>query len=136
MLSSAADTLKHFGFPICGTSSPRNTCSSCSTAKQRRDWNAHLAPELARQVPLEELETPSQRVEKPATPEELTRAKQLQAELLVGLEPADQKLMQLLIEGYTLPEISSRLDLTYGNAAVRLHRLRVVLRKYMQDKGL
>ena len=95
-----------------------------------------MAPELARQVPLEELETPSQRVEKPATPEELTRAKQLQAELLVGLEPADQKLMQLLIEGYTLPEISSRLDLTYGNAAVRLHRLRVVLRKYMQDKGL
>jgi len=75
-------------------------------------------------------------VEKPATPEELARAKQLKNELLTALEPADQQLFKLLIEGYTLPEISSRLDLSYSNAAVRLHRLRSLLRKYMQDKDL
>ncbi len=61
---------------------------------------------------------------------------QLRDELLSGLDPADQQLMKLLIEGYTLPEISSRLELSYSNAAVRLHRLRQTLRKYMQDKGL
>ncbi len=101
-----------------------------------RDALTRFAPELAQQVPLEELETLSPRVEKPATPEQLTRAKQLRDELLAGLDPADQQLMKLLIEGYTLPEISSRLDLSYSNAAVRLHRLRLTLRKYMQDKGL
>ena len=101
-----------------------------------RDALTRFAPELAQQVPLGELEIPSPRVEKPATPEQLTRAKQLRDELLAGLDPADQQLMKLLIEGYTLPEISSRLDLSYSNAAVRLHRLRQTLRKYMQDKGL
>lgn len=101
-----------------------------------RDALARLAPELATQVPLEELETPSQRIEKPATPEQLTRAEQLRDELLAGLEPADQQLMKLLIEGYTLPEISSRLNLSYGNAAIRLYRLRQTLRKYMQEQGL
>ncbi len=101
-----------------------------------RDALTRFAPELAQQVPLEELETLSPRVEKPATPEQLTRAKQLRDELLAGLDPADQQLMKLIIEGYTLPEISSRLDLSYSNAAVRLHRLRLTLRKYMQDKGL
>jgi len=95
-----------------------------------RDALTQLAPELAQQVPLEELETPSPRVEKPATPEQLTRTKQLRDELLAGLEPADQQLLKLLIECYTLPEISSRLGLSYGNAAVRLHRLRQTLRKY------
>jgi RNA polymerase sigma factor (sigma-70 family) len=101
-----------------------------------RDALTQLAPELVQQVPLEELEIPSPRVEKPATPEQLTRAKQLRDELLAGLDPADQQLMKLLIEGYTLPEISSRLELSYSNAAVRLHRLRQTLRNYMKDKGL
>lgn len=101
-----------------------------------RDALTSLAPELAVQVPLEEFETPSPRVEKPATPEELARAKQLKNDLLAALEPADQQLFKLLIEGYTLPEISNLLDLSYGNAAVRLHRLRSLLRKYMQDKDL
>jgi RNA polymerase sigma factor (sigma-70 family) len=101
-----------------------------------RDALTRLAPELAVQVPLEEFELPSPRVEKPATPEELARAEQLKNELLAALEPADQQLFKLLIEGYTLPEISSRLDLSYSNAAVRLHRLRSLLRKHMQDKGL
>ncbi|MGB7283339.1 MAG: sigma-70 family RNA polymerase sigma factor [Candidatus Acidiferrum sp.] len=101
-----------------------------------RDALTRFAPELAAQVPLEELETPSPRVEKPATPEELARAEQLKRELLAALDPADEQLFKLLIEGYTLPEVSSRLNLTYTNAAVRLHRLRLMLRKYMQDKDL
>jgi RNA polymerase sigma factor (sigma-70 family) len=101
-----------------------------------RDALTSLAPELAAQVPLEELETPSPRVEKPATPEELARAKQLKNELLAALEPADQQLFKLLIEGYTLREISGRLDLSYNNAAVRLHRLRSLLRNYMKKQDL
>jgi len=101
-----------------------------------RDALTSLAPELAAQVPLEELETPSPRVEKPATPEELARARQLKNELLTALEPADQQLFKLLIEGYTLREISGRLEWSYNNAAVRLHRLRLLLRKYMKEKDL
>jgi DNA-directed RNA polymerase specialized sigma24 family protein len=91
---------------------------------------------LAAQAPLEEFETPSPRTETPPTPEELARAEQLREELLRSLRPADQHLFLLLVEGYTLNEISTRLGLTYGSAAVRLHRLRRILYKYMQDKGL
>jgi RNA polymerase sigma factor (sigma-70 family) len=101
-----------------------------------RDALTRLAPELAAQVPLEELDTASPRVEKPATPEQLARAEQLKRELLATLNPEDQHLFRLLIEGYTLPEVSSRLNLSYTNAAVRLHRLRVLLRNYMKDKNL
>jgi len=101
-----------------------------------RDALARLAPELATQVPLEELETPSHRVEQPATPEELARAQQLRNELLGALDSQDQQLLRFLIEGYNLPEISARLGLSYAAAGVRLHRLRITLRKYMNEKGL
>lgn len=101
-----------------------------------RDALTHLAPELATQVPLEEFETPSPRIEQPATPEELARAQQLREELMEALDAVDQQLFRFLIEGYTLTEISTRLSLSYGTAAVRLHRLRIMLRKYMTDKGL
>ncbi len=101
-----------------------------------RDALTRLAPELAAQVPLEELDTASPRMEKPATPEQLARAEQLKRELLATLNREDQQLFRLLIEGYTLPEVSGRLNLSYTNAAVRLHRLRVLLRNYMKDKNL
>ncbi len=101
-----------------------------------RDALKRFAPELAAQVPLEELETSSPRSQKPETPEELAHAQQLKDELLGSLDAADQELFKLLIEGYTLTEISDRLQLSYANAAVRLHRLRLALRKYMQEKDL
>jgi RNA polymerase sigma factor (sigma-70 family) len=101
-----------------------------------RDALRRLAPELAAQVPLEELDTASPRVEQPATPEQLARAEQLKRELLAALDSEDQQLLRLLIEGYSLPEVSGRLNLSYANAAVRLHRLRVLLRNYMKDKNL
>ena len=101
-----------------------------------RDALRRLAPELAAQVPLEELDTASPRVEQPATPEQLARAEQLKRELLATLDSEDQQLFRLLIEGYSLPEVSDRLNLSYANAAVRLHRLRVLLRNYMKDKNL
>jgi DNA-directed RNA polymerase specialized sigma24 family protein len=75
-------------------------------------------------------------MERPATPEQLARAEQLKRELLATLNPEDQQLFRLLIEGYTLPEVSGRLKLSYSNAAVRLHRLRALLRNYMNDKNL
>ncbi|MDQ1405525.1 MAG: hypothetical protein QOG55_1154 [Acidobacteriaceae bacterium] len=101
-----------------------------------RDALTRLAPEVAAQVPLEELDTASPRMEKPATPEQLVRAEQLKRELLATLNPDDQQLFRLLVEGYTLPEVSGRLNLSYTNAAVRLHRLRVLLHNYMKDKNL
>jgi RNA polymerase sigma factor (sigma-70 family) len=101
-----------------------------------RDALTRLAPELAAHVPLEELDTASPRLEKPATPEELARAEQLKHELLATLDPEEQQLFRLLIEGYTLPEVSDRLNLSYANAAVRLHRLRIRLRNYMKNKNL
>src|SRR6267378_924712 len=101
-----------------------------------RDALRRLAPELAAQVPLEELDTASPRVEQPATPEQLARAEQLKRELLAALDSEDQQLFRLLIEGYNLPEVSGRLNLSYANAAVRLHRLRVIMRNYMKDKNL
>jgi len=54
-------------------------------------------------------------MEKPATPEQLARAEQLKRELLATLNPDDQQLFRLLIEGYTLPEVSGRLNLSYTN---------------------
>ena len=101
-----------------------------------RDALFRVAPELATDIPLEELEALSPQAKRPATPEQLLRAEQLRDELLSGLDNTDQQLMKLIVEGYTLSDISNRLGLTYSNTAVRLHRLRGTLRKYMIERGL
>jgi RNA polymerase sigma factor (sigma-70 family) len=101
-----------------------------------RDALVRLAPELAAETPLEETEIVSSQVEQPASPEQLLRAKQLKDELFATLDATDQQLLKLLIEGYALSDISQRLGLTYGNVAVRLHRLREMLSKYMKKRHL
>lgn len=98
-----------------------------------RDALRRLAPRAA-DVPLEEIETGRESRSRPETPEEILLARQLREELLDQLNPIDQQLLQLLIEGYSLDEIAARLGLSYSNAGVRLHRLRQVLRNYIAEK--
>jgi len=100
-----------------------------------RDALRRLAPRAA-DVPLEDLETGREPRSRPETPEEILLARQLREELLAQLDPTDQKLLQLLIAGYSLGEIAKRLGLTYSNAGVRLYRLREFLRDYITEKGL
>jgi RNA polymerase sigma factor (sigma-70 family) len=97
-----------------------------------RDALAHFAPELAHNIPLEEFEVPSPRVQLPDTPEEILRAHQLKDAIFSQLDPLDRKLMNLLLEGYSLQEIATLMGLGYGNTAVRLHRLRLVLRNFIK----
>jgi len=100
-----------------------------------RDALRQLVPD-ARALPLEELETTAPKRGLPDTPEQLLRAKQLQDQLLTKLDREDQQLLKLLVEGYSLSEIASRLGLSYPNAGVRLHRLRKTLRNYLKNKDL
>jgi RNA polymerase sigma factor (sigma-70 family) len=100
-----------------------------------RDALRRLVPRAA-EVPLEELETGRTPRSGPETPDEILLAQQLREELLAQLDPTDQQLLQLLIEGYSLGEIATRLRLSYSNAGVRLYRLREFLRNYITEKGL
>lgn len=52
--------------------------------------------------------------------------------ILRGLGPRDRQIVALLAEGHDLDEISKQTGITYSNAAVRVHRLRVKLRNYMK----
>jgi len=72
----------------------------------------------------------------PETPENLVRAQQLMSELLVQLDEESRDLLNLLIQGYTVAEIAARLNLSYSNAGVRLHRLRQLLRNYLKEREI
>jgi len=61
--------------------------------------------------------------------EEELAAKNLLERVVADLAPGDRELLQLVLNGHNLPEIAKAIGLTYGNAAVRLHRLRQRLRK-------
>jgi RNA polymerase sigma factor (sigma-70 family) len=70
------------------------------------------------------------------TPENLLRAQELMTEFLVQLDDESRELLNLLIQGYTVAEISVLLKLSYSNAGVRLHRLRLLLLNYMKGKEI
>lgn len=44
--------------------------------------------------------------------------------IVADLPSGERKLLQLVLEGRSLSEIAEAIGLTYGNAAVRIHRLR------------
>ena len=71
---------------------------------------------------------------KQSSPEQDAEADQLLAKILGQLPEDEQKFVEFLIEGYKLPEIAKATGLTYSNAAVRLHRLRDKIRKYLESK--
>ena len=49
-----------------------------------------------------------------------------------ALAPIDQKILALVVSGMSLKEVASATDLSYSNVAVRLHRLRKLLRSLLQ----
>src|SRR5712691_11602207 len=57
-------------------------------------------------------------------------------EILELLKEPDRLLLRMVVEGYDLNEISEKLGLSYGDAAVRLHRIRNHLRNYLEAKHL
>lgn len=67
-----------------------------------------------------------------ATPEQHERAKRRLHDLLEQLEPEEGRLVELLMQGFSLDEIAGQLGLSYANAAVRVHRLREKMLKRMK----
>jgi len=94
-----------------------------------------LAPQ-APETSVEEVNTFMRRQGQQPTPEQLISAEQLRQNLFAQLNPDEQALLELLLEGYSLEEMASKLGLSYGAAGVRLHRLRTLLRKHLIHKGL
>jgi RNA polymerase sigma factor (sigma-70 family) len=70
------------------------------------------------------------------TPEAAFAADELRSDILKMLEPEEQRLLNLVLEGYTLPEIADRLQISYTSAGVRVHRLRGKIRKHLKTEGL
>lgn len=52
-----------------------------------------------------------------------------------ALPPVDQKILSLVVSGMTLKEVASATGLSYSNAAVRLHRLRKLLHRLLEEPG-
>ena len=50
--------------------------------------------------------------------------------------PIDQKILSLVVSGMRLKEVASATGLSYSNAAVRLHRLRKLLRRLLEESGV
>jgi RNA polymerase sigma factor (sigma-70 family) len=66
------------------------------------------------------------------TPQQHEQAQNQLDDILERLESEDKKLVELLMEGFTLDEIGARLGVSYAAAAVRTHRLRQKLLKFMK----
>jgi DNA-directed RNA polymerase specialized sigma24 family protein len=70
------------------------------------------------------------------TPEEIYLARELRDELLGHLDNESQYLLDMLVDGYALGEISEKLGISYSAAGVRVHRLRDRVRKYMKERQI
>ena len=65
-------------------------------------------------------------------PEQDASAKQLFESILSGLSLADQQLLRWVTAGMSLQDIAGQLGIGYDAAAVRVHRLRGRVRKWLQ----
>jgi RNA polymerase sigma factor (sigma-70 family) len=65
-------------------------------------------------------------------PEQETSALVLFETILGELSPEDQRLLRMTVAGYSLQEIAEDLGITYEAAAVRVHRVRKRIHKWMQ----
>ena len=52
-----------------------------------------------------------------------------------ALAPIDQKILSKVVSGMSLKEVASATGLSYSNVAVRLHRLRKLLRRLLKKPG-
>jgi RNA polymerase sigma factor (sigma-70 family) len=68
------------------------------------------------------------------TPQQHQKAQGQLHDLLEQLNSDDKILVNLLMEGHTLDEISEQLQISYANAAVRIHRLRERLANAMKTR--
>jgi RNA polymerase sigma factor (sigma-70 family) len=82
----------------------------------------------------ESVEAAGERLFADATPDDVLRAQQLRHKILSELDLAQRNLAELLMRGYTTPEIALQCGWTYGAAAARIHRLRERLRNLLKDK--
>src|SRR5262249_47942887 len=77
-------------------------------------------------------ESPESGLPEPAeksTPEAEVDLNDMLAHVLTRVDPPDRSLAELLLKGFTLPEIVQKTGMGYNLIAVRLHRLRKKLRK-------
>lgn len=70
------------------------------------------------------------------TPEETFAADELRGEILSMLNPEDQRLLNLVLDDFSLAEIGERFRISYDAAGVRLHRLREKIRNYLIHKDI
>jgi len=63
-------------------------------------------------------------------------AAEMRAELTKTLTEDENRLLDLLLDGFTTEEIAQRLGISYDSSGVRLHRLRGKIRKLLTDKGI
>jgi RNA polymerase sigma factor (sigma-70 family) len=69
-------------------------------------------------------------------PELLVIRSNLLAQCIVNLEVGERNMLELLLEGYNISEIASRLGLKYSATAVRIYRLRNKLAKLLRMNDL
>jgi RNA polymerase sigma factor (sigma-70 family) len=60
----------------------------------------------------------------------------LRADLLAQLDVTDRLILQRILDGFRLRDISRELGLPYQRVGVRLHRLRKRLRKWLENREL
>lgn len=64
--------------------------------------------------------------------EQITIQKDEISSILAGLSPDEQLLAKLMQDGASLDEIANTFGISYSNAAVRVHRLRLVLSRSLK----
>lgn len=69
------------------------------------------------------------------TPDEVLQGQELRHKILGNLTPSQRNLAELLMKGYTTPEIALACGWTYGSAGVRIHRLREALRNLLNNNA-
>jgi RNA polymerase sigma factor (sigma-70 family) len=67
-------------------------------------------------------------------PDQLLEVRELEDAILERLEPRDQELFRLMRDGYSLSEIAEKSGLKYSYAGVRLHRIRLALRRFLDAR--
>jgi RNA polymerase sigma factor (sigma-70 family) len=70
------------------------------------------------------------------TPDQYDNARKRLADSLEQLGPEERRLVDLLMQGLSLEEMASQLDISYANAAVRIHRLRGRILNRLKTKEL
>ncbi|MBI4480962.1 MAG: sigma-70 family RNA polymerase sigma factor [Acidobacteria bacterium] len=96
-----------------------------------RDYIAHLLGKegLDPKTPIKEANSPGNAAEQNA------QASELLDNLYQNIDNKSLDLLKLLMHGYSIAEISEQLGISYSNAAVRIHRLRLALRNQLKIHG-